>query len=79
LPTSPAPPHGCSTRSSKAPTATAEALKFFAHTPKGTRWWTKLDYVPMPNNVVGDIEKMWSAEIKDATGKSLFVASKQRQ
>jgi len=33
----------------------------------------------MPNNVVGDIEKMWSAEIKAAAGKSLFVASKQRQ
>jgi hypothetical protein len=39
---------------------------------------TKLDDVPMPDKVVADIEKMWSAEIKDATGKSLFVASKQR-
>jgi phosphate transport system substrate-binding protein len=31
-----------------------------------------LDYVPMPDKVVKDIEKMWSAEIKDAGGKPLF-------
>jgi phosphate transport system substrate-binding protein len=31
-----------------------------------------LDYVPMPSNVVSDIQKMWSAEIKDAAGKPLF-------
>jgi len=30
----------------------------------------------MPDKVVGDIEKMWSTEIKDAAGKSLYVASK---
>ena len=31
----------------------------------------ELDYVPMPAKVVDDIEKMWSAEIKDASGKPL--------
>ena len=31
-----------------------------------------LDYVPMPDKVVNDIQKMWSAEIKDAGGKPLF-------
>ena len=36
----------------------------------------ELDYVPMPDKVVADIEKMWSTEIKDDSGKSLFVASK---
>ena len=32
----------------------------------------ELDYVPMPDNVVNDIQKMWSAEIKDGSGKPLF-------
>jgi hypothetical protein len=26
-----------------------------------------LDYVPMPEHVVSDVEKMWSSEIKTAT------------
>lgn len=53
--------------------ATAEALKFFnwAYT-KGDKAAEELDYVPMPEKVVKDIEKMWSAEIKDAGGKPLF-------
>lgn len=57
--------------------ATAEALKFFAWSyAKGDKMAHELDYVPMPDKVVGDIEKMWSTEIKDAAGKSLYVASK---
>jgi phosphate transport system substrate-binding protein len=32
-----------------------------------------LDYVPMPANVVSDIQKMWAADIKDASGKPLFA------
>jgi len=31
-----------------------------------------LDYVPMPQNVVSDIQKMWQAEIKGADGKPLY-------
>jgi phosphate transport system substrate-binding protein len=31
-----------------------------------------LDYVPMPGNVVSDIQKMWATDIKDASGKPLF-------
>ena len=55
------------------PAATAEALKFFAWSyAKGAKMAEDLDYVPMPANVVTDIQKMWSAEIKDANGKSLF-------
>src|SRR6186997_1157212 len=46
--------------------ATAEALKFFAWSyAKGDKMAEELDYVPMPDKVVKDIEKMWSAEIKD--------------
>jgi phosphate transport system substrate-binding protein len=51
----------------------AEALKFFAWSfAKGAKMAEDLDYVPMPNNVVNDIQKMWSSEIKDAGGKPLF-------
>jgi phosphate transport system substrate-binding protein len=59
------------------PAAATEALKFFAWSfAKGDKMAEELDYVPMPDKVVADIEKMWSAEIKDETGKPLFVASK---
>ncbi len=51
----------------------AEALKFFAWSfAKGAKMAEDLDYVPMPNSVVNDIQKMWSSEIKDAGGKPLF-------
>ena len=53
--------------------ATAEALKFFAWSyAKGGKMAEELDYVPMPAKVVTDIEKMWSSEIKDASGKPLY-------
>ena len=56
--------------------AAAEALKFFswAYT-KGDKMAEDLDYVPMPDNVVTAIQKVWAAEIKDAGGKPLFTAS----
>eukprot|EP01036_Dinobryon_divergens_P003348 gene3348-4407_t len=51
----------------------AEALKFFAWAyTKGDAMADSLDYVPMPQNVVNDIMKMWAAEIKDASGKPLY-------
>ena len=53
--------------------ATAEALKFFAWSyAKGGKMAEELDYVPMPAKVVNDIQKMWSADVKDAGGKPLF-------
>ncbi len=55
------------------PKATAEALKFFAWAYKnGDKMAETLDYVPMPDKVVADIEKYWKAEIKDASGKPVF-------
>jgi phosphate transport system substrate-binding protein len=58
------------------PAATGEALKFFAWAYKnGTKMAEELDYVPMPANVVKDIEASWSADIKDATGKPLFASN----
>ncbi len=54
--------------------ATAEALKFFAWAYKdGGKMAEELDYVPMPDNVVAAVEKMWSAEIKDSAGKPVFA------
>ena len=34
----------------------------------------ELDYVPMPNKIVGEIEKVWASEIKDLNGKLIYVA-----
>jgi phosphate transport system substrate-binding protein len=59
------------------PAAATEALKFFAWSfAKGDKMAEELDYVPMPDKVVADIEKMWASDIKDDSGKPLFVASK---
>ncbi|MBO0763515.1 MAG: phosphate ABC transporter substrate-binding protein PstS [Hyphomicrobiaceae bacterium] len=45
--------------------ASAEALKFFGWAYKnGGKMAEGLDYVPMPANVVADIEKTWAADIK---------------
>src|SRR3984893_10768262 len=53
--------------------ATGEALKFFAWSyAKGGKMAEELDYVPIPAKGVPDIEKMWSSEIKDASGKPLY-------
>jgi phosphate transport system substrate-binding protein len=55
------------------PAAAAEALKFFAWAyANGGKMAEDLDYVPMPAKVVTDIEKMWSTDIKDASGKPLY-------
>ena len=46
--------------------ASAEALKFFAWAYKnGAKMADELHYVPMPANVVADIQKTWAAEIKE--------------
>jgi phosphate transport system substrate-binding protein len=57
----------------KDPAAATAALKFFdwAYT-KGTKAAEELDYVPMPASVVGSVEKLWSTDIKDASGKALY-------
>src|SRR5262245_21545397 len=58
------------------PAAATEALKFFAWAyAKGDKMAQDLDYVPMPDKVVNAIEKVWGTEIKDASGKALFVPS----
>ena len=55
----------------------AAALRFFnwAYT-KGGKMAEELDYVPMPGNVVSAVQRLWTAQIKDASGKPLFVLPK---
>jgi phosphate transport system substrate-binding protein len=54
------------------PAAATEALKFFAWAyAKGAKMAEELDYVAMPANVAADVQKMWAADIKDASGKPL--------
>jgi phosphate transport system substrate-binding protein len=56
--------------------AGAEALKFFAWAyTKGDKMAEELDYVPMPDKVVGAIQKVWTQQIKDASGKPLYALS----
>ena len=56
----------------KDPAAATEALKFFAWAYKnGSTMAQDLDYIPMPESVVKQIEAKWS-EIKDTTGKPVF-------
>jgi phosphate transport system substrate-binding protein len=33
---------------------------------------SSLDYIPMPDNVVGLIEAEWKTQIKDSVGKPVF-------
>ena len=54
--------------------ATADALKFFAWSyAKGKDMAGELDYVPMPDNVVKNIEEMWSKDIVGSEGKPLYA------
>jgi phosphate transport system substrate-binding protein len=58
------------------PSAVAAALKFFAWAyTKGDKMAEEIGYVPLPKNLVADIEKVWASTIKDATGKPLYASA----
>jgi phosphate transport system substrate-binding protein len=58
------------------PVASAEALKFFGWAyEKGDKMAEELDYVPMPDKVVTEVEKVWASEIKDSGGKPLWTGA----
>jgi len=58
------------------PAATREALKFFAWSyDHGDKMAEALDYVPMPTKVVNDIKQSWAKEIKDGSGKPIYLAN----
>ncbi len=53
--------------------AAAEALKFFNWSfANGAKSAVDLDYIPMPDNVVGLIRKAWADEIKTDDGKPVY-------
>jgi phosphate transport system substrate-binding protein len=54
------------------PAVAAQALKFFDWGFRnGGKAAAELDYVPMPESVVKQIEQLWAREIKDASGKAI--------
>jgi phosphate transport system substrate-binding protein len=56
--------------------ATAEALKFFDWAYKsGDQMADELAYIPMPDDVVKDIQAMWASDIVGPDGKPVFAGS----
>lgn len=54
------------------PAEAATTLKFFEWAYKnGDKTADDLDYVPMPAAVKAQVEKLWSTELKDASGKAV--------
>jgi len=54
------------------PAEATTALKFFDWAYKnGDKTAEELDYVPMPPSVKQQIERLWAAELKDASGKAI--------
>jgi phosphate transport system substrate-binding protein len=54
------------------PTQGAETLKFFDWSFKnGGQAANDLDYISLPESVVTEIKKQWSAKVKDASGKAV--------
>ncbi len=50
-----------------------EVLKFFDWSFKnGGKMAAELDYVPMPETVVGLVQSAWKSQIKDASGKPVY-------
>ena len=55
------------------PAATGAALKFFDWAFKnGAPMAEDLDYVPLPNNLVTQIEASWKQDVKDGSGKMVW-------
>lgn len=53
------------------PEQTAEVLKFFAWAfEKGDRLATDLDYVPLPDAIVGLVRNTWKSELKDIAARA---------
>jgi phosphate transport system substrate-binding protein len=61
-------------KSQEKPEVAKEVLKFFtwAYGDEGDKLASSLDYVPLPDNVVKQIQTSWKANIKDSGGKSIY-------
>ena len=54
------------------PAQAAAALKFFDWAYRsGDDTASQLDYVPMPDPVVSQVEKLWSSQLKDSAGNPI--------
>jgi phosphate transport system substrate-binding protein len=59
------------------PAAAGAALKFFDWAyANGGKMAEELDYVPMPAGVVAAIRRLWAAQIKDPSGKPIYMISR---
>lgn len=64
-------------KSPEKPAQVAETLKFFNWAfANGDKLALELDYVPMPDAVVKQIQSAWATSIKDASGKALWAAAR---
>jgi len=64
-------------KSPEKPAQVAETLKFFNWAfANGDKLALELDYVPMPDTVVKQIQSAWATNIKDASGKALWAAAR---
>jgi phosphate transport system substrate-binding protein len=62
-------------KSPEKPQQVAEVLKFFDWSfANGDKLATELDYVPLPDAVVKQVQASWSSNIKDTAGKALWAA-----
>ena len=63
-------------RSPEKPQQVAEVLKFFNWAyASGDNMALELDYVPLPDTVVKQVQTAWASNIKDSSGKSLWAAA----
>jgi phosphate transport system substrate-binding protein len=59
------------------PAQAAQVLKFFDWAYRnGDKTADDLDYVPMPASVKQAVDKLWTTEIKDASGKGIYTVAK---
>ena len=64
-------------KSPEKPQQVAEVLKFFNWAfANGDKLALELDYVPMPDTVVKQMQTAWAQNIKDASGKALWAAAR---
>ena len=64
-------------KSPDKPQQVAEVLKFFNWAfANGDKLALELDYVPMPDTVVKQIQSAWTTTIKDPAGKALWAAAR---
>jgi phosphate transport system substrate-binding protein len=64
-------------KSPEKPQQVAEVLKFFNWAfANGDKLAAELDYVPLPDTVVSQIQAAWASGIKDSSGKALWASIK---